>query len=129
MTPKQEAFVREYLIDLNATQAAIRAGSSEPNKQGPRLLVNVGIAAAIKAAMEGRAERTEITADWVLNGIRDLVKTCLEKEEFTVAMRGYELLGKHHGLFPNKVDVTVTDSIASDLEHARRRAAEAHTRH
>jgi phage terminase small subunit len=68
VTPKQEAFVREYLIDLNATQAAIRAGYSErtAEQQGPRLLGNVGVAAAIAAAQQERARRVQIDADWVL---------------------------------------------------------------
>lgn len=68
LTPKQKRFVEEYLIDLNATQAAIRAGYSQrtANEQGARLLVNVSIAAAIEAAKEKRSERTEITQDMVL---------------------------------------------------------------
>lgn len=68
LTAKQQRFVAEYLIDLNATQAAIRAGYSEKTalQQGPRLLGNVGVAAAIAAAKRERSERTEIDADWVL---------------------------------------------------------------
>lgn len=68
MTPKQAAFVREYLVDLNATQAAIRASYSAKTaeQQGSRLLGNVEVAAAIAAAQRERSERTEITADRVL---------------------------------------------------------------
>ncbi len=68
LNEKQKQFVREYLIDLNATQAAIRAGHSEKTArlQGQRLLTNVDIAKAIDAAKNERAERTEITADYVL---------------------------------------------------------------
>lgn len=68
LTPKQEQFVREYLIDLNATQAAIRAGYSEKTatEQGARLLTYVNVANAIQTAMSKRAKRTEITADRVL---------------------------------------------------------------
>jgi phage terminase small subunit len=68
LTPKQRAFVREYLIDLNATQAAIRAGYAEvsASAEGSRLLGNVKVAAAVEAAMKSRAERTDITADRVL---------------------------------------------------------------
>lgn len=68
LTPKQARFVQEYLIDLNATQAAIRAGYSAKTaeQQGPRLLGNVGVAEAIAAGQAKRAERTEITADRVL---------------------------------------------------------------
>jgi phage terminase small subunit len=68
MTPKQEAFVREYLIDLNATQAAIRAGYSArtANEQGARLLAHVSVRSAVQDGVSQRAERTEITADRVL---------------------------------------------------------------
>lgn len=73
LTPKQRAFVREYLIDLNATQAAIRAGYSERSAhvEGVRLLKNAKIDAAVSSAMKMRADRTEITADRVL---RELAK-------------------------------------------------------
>lgn len=68
LTPKQKRFVDEYLIDLNATQAAIRAGYSPKtaNEQGARLLVNVSIAKAIQEARDKRQQRTEITQDRVL---------------------------------------------------------------
>lgn len=68
LTPKQRAFVREYLIDLNATQAAIRAGYAESGAsvEGSRLLANAKIKAAVDAAMQNRAERVGITADMVL---------------------------------------------------------------
>jgi hypothetical protein len=68
LTPKQQRFVDEYLIDLNATQAAIRAGYSERNagKIGPELLGKTRITAAITDAMKAREARTEITQDMVL---------------------------------------------------------------
>jgi len=68
MTPKRAAFVREYLIDLNATQAAIRAGYSAKSAStiGEALLRKYEIKAAVAAAMKERAGRTEITADRVL---------------------------------------------------------------
>lgn len=69
LTPKQQRFVDEYLIDLNATQACIRAGYSAKtaNEQGARLLVNVSIQQAIQQAMDKRQQRTQINADYVLN--------------------------------------------------------------
>lgn len=68
LTPKQERFVAEYLVDLNATQAAIRAGYSErtADKQGSQLLGKTSIAAAIQEAQAKRSDRTEITQDRVL---------------------------------------------------------------
>lgn len=69
LTDKQKLFTDEYLIDLNATQAAIRAGYSvkTANEQGARLLANVSISDAISKAMATRSRRTGITADRVLN--------------------------------------------------------------
>ena len=68
LTPKQATFVREYLVDLNATQAATRAGYSArtANEQGARLLANASVAAAVRAGQEKRAAKTEITAERVL---------------------------------------------------------------
>lgn len=68
LTAKQRAFVREYLIDLNATQAAIRAGYSEKTagQVGAENLKKPEIATAISGAMDLRAKRTEITADRVM---------------------------------------------------------------
>jgi phage terminase small subunit len=70
----QKRFAREYIVDLNATQAAIRAGYSENTaySQGQRLLKNVEIQAQIQKAMDKRAERTEITADKVLQKLAQI---------------------------------------------------------
>ncbi|MHC8321214.1 terminase small subunit [Pseudomonas sp. GB2N2] len=68
LTGKQALFVDEYLIDLNATQAAIRAGYSArtANEQGCRLLANVSVQAALQERMQKRAQKTEITQEKVL---------------------------------------------------------------
>jgi phage terminase small subunit len=67
VTPKQEAFVREYLLDLNSSAAARRAGyRGDPNTIGPRLLANVGVRSLIEKAQQERAERVQVDADWVL---------------------------------------------------------------
>lgn len=68
MTKKQKLFVEEYLIDLNATQAAIRAGYSPDtaNEQGSRLLANVSISNEISRAMAERSKRTGVNADRVV---------------------------------------------------------------
>ena len=74
MTPKQQRFVEEYLVDLNATQAAIRAGYSEKtaSQQGEQLLKKLEIAQAVEAAMSERAERVEIEQDRVLKELARL---------------------------------------------------------
>lgn len=79
MTPKQQRFVEEYLIDLNATQAAIRAGYSERTayRTGADCLKKPQIAAAISEAQAARAKRTEINADWVLRRLAEEVEADL----------------------------------------------------
>ena len=68
LSSKQKNFVLQYLIDPNATKAALHAKYSELTapQQGARLLKNVKVLAAIKKAQEERLERTETKADWVL---------------------------------------------------------------
>jgi phage terminase small subunit len=68
LTPKQQRFVDEYLVDLNATQAAIRAGYSRKTAHscGPRMLENADVARAVAEAQAARAERVHIKADDVL---------------------------------------------------------------
>jgi phage terminase small subunit len=68
LNPKQRAFVAEYLIDLNATQAAIRAGYKEnaANRAGWRLLRLTQVEAAVAEAMAARAERTRVSLDRVI---------------------------------------------------------------
>lgn len=69
LTPKQRRFVEEYLVDLNATKAAIRAGYSAKTAefQASRLLRNVKVQEAIAERMKAREKRTEITQDRVLS--------------------------------------------------------------
>lgn len=68
LTAKQQLFVQEYLVDLNATQAAIRAGYSAKTaySQGERLLRNVEVSQAVSEAKAERSEKTKIDAQWVL---------------------------------------------------------------
>jgi len=144
MTPKQQAFVREYLIDLNGTQAAMRAGYSArtANEQAARLLANASVSQAVQEAMDKRAERTELTADYVLSGIREVAERCMERApvmigrgdtraqaiddegrhvwsfDATGANKAFELLGKHLKLFTDKVEHSGEMSIVVSEEDA-----------
>jgi phage terminase small subunit len=74
LTPKQAAFVEEYLVDLNGTQAAIRAGYSAKtaNVTSSKLLAKANVAEAVARATMKRSARTEITADRVLTELAKL---------------------------------------------------------
>lgn len=68
LTDKQRRFVEEYLVDLNATQAAIRAGYSKKtaHRIGAENMQKPVIQEALQERMNARSQRTEITADRVL---------------------------------------------------------------
>ncbi|WP_339451564.1 terminase small subunit [Pseudomonas sp. JAI120] len=74
LTQKQRLFVDEYLIDLNATQAAIRAGYSKKTagQIGDENLKKPQIAESIKEAMDSRNKRVQINADYVLNRLVEI---------------------------------------------------------
>ena len=140
LTKKQEMFVKEYLVDLNATQAAIRSGYSQKTafSIGVENLRKPYIQEAIQKAMEKRSKKTEITAEYVLEGIRDTVERCrqyqpvLDRKGEQVyidtpngvsapayifdaknVLRGLELLGKHLGILNEKMSVDHTNSDGS----------------
>lgn len=126
LTAKQQRFIDEYLVDLNATQAAIRAGySAKTAKQiGSRLLTNVDIASGIARRQEARSEKAELSEAWILDKLRDNVersmvavpvmvfdhdkKQMVESGEYTyqgnVANKALELIGKHRGMFVERTE-------------------------
>lgn len=150
LTDKQRSFVDEYLIDLNATQAAIRAGYKAGNAQraseiGSELLQKTPVSDAIARAMAERSRRTGVNADRVVaelakiafvnaedvidaetatiktNAAREdtaaiqsvKVKTFgedgLEREiKMADKIKALELLGKHLGMFKDKVELSGT---------------------
>ena len=119
LTNKQALFCKEYLVDLNATQAAIRSGYSEKtaDRIGPENLCKLVVKEEIQRLQQIRAEKVNITAEDVLKDILDTRRACEEnmilKTEFgdkldSTAINGRnkanELLGKHLKLFTDKVE-------------------------
>lgn len=76
---RQAQFANEYLVDLNATQAAIRAGYSAKTggSQGFGLLKKPEIQIAVQNAQAERIERTKVDADWVVSRLSDWLKRTL----------------------------------------------------
>ena len=111
LSPKQAAFVAEYLIDLNATQAAIRAGYSEKtaDRIGAQLLGKTWVREALEKAQARRAEKVERTALDVLKDIQSVTREAREGGDLKPALKGLELEGKHLGMFLNRVDMTSSD--------------------
>lgn len=100
LTPKQELFCTEYMIDLNATQAAIRAGYSKHTAQaiGAENLTKPLIAAEISRLFTERTTKTKIDAEYVLIKSNELLIRCMaEGVDFNAAGAGkaLDLIGKH----------------------------------
>lgn len=131
LTPKQEMFCREYLVDLNGAAAAVRAGYSEKtaNRIASENLSKPDIMERVAELKRERTKRVEITADYVLSNLQEVVERCMQREpvmcrtgqvidedgnhlwEFDSkgALRGLELMGKHIGLFSDKVQLSGND--------------------
>lgn len=137
LTDKQQVFVCEYLKDMNATQAAIRAGYSAKNADSyaAQLISKPKVSRAIEEALEARKERTQVTQDYVVKGLMEVAERCLQRKpvmEFDRterrmvqakddegrdlwcfdsqgANRAFELLGKHLGIFLDKKEITGKD--------------------
>lgn len=104
LTAKQQAFVSEYLVDLNATQAAIRAGYKEKNAYqiGAENLRKPQIQKAIQEAREAREKSTRYNAAWIIDQIAEIAKD--PEQSARDRLKALELLGKHHGLWEKKED-------------------------
>lgn len=159
LTNKQQRFVEEYLIDLNATQAAIRAGYSvkTANEQGCQNLTKLSIQQAISEKMAERSKRTGVNQDRVVlelakiafvkmtdivdnqGRIKDSATdddlSCIESMKYKESesdtgssmerevkispkLKALELLGKHLGMWNDKLDVTITQPTVISGEDA-----------
>jgi phage terminase small subunit len=107
MTPKQESFVREYLLDSNATQAATRAGYSArtANEQGARLLANASVAAAISEARRKIAERADFTVDEHMDTLARLRDQAEKEGKYSAAVSAEMARGKVAGFYVDRVEM------------------------
>jgi len=127
LTDKQEAFCREYLIDLNGTQSAIRAGYSKKTARSiaDENLTKPDIVSRVKELMSERAERVERTADDVLRDLMavraDAMQTVTDRDgnrimfNHAAALKAIELEGKHLKMFTDRTEVTGADGGPIDM--------------
>lgn len=111
MTPKQQRFVEEYLIDLNATQAAIRAGYSQKTAQqiGAENLTKPVIADAIASKRAGVTASAERSFESVLVSLETDLALARALGQPAAAITAAVHIGKHLGMWPTKVTVYTPD--------------------
>ena len=121
LNPKQATFCQEYLVDLNATQAAIRAGYSAKTAEfiGYQLLQKTPVASTIQSLMDKRSAIVALTAADVLRDINlvkaDAMTKAADKDgnlamvNHAAALKALELQGKHLKMFTDKLEHTGAD--------------------
>ncbi len=140
LTAKQRRFCDEYLIDLNATQAAIRAGYSEKNarniasenlakpniktyidermaeKESQLIATQDEVLKYLTSVLRGESQSTEIVVEGTGDGCseaRTLKKEPSEKER----LRAAEMLGKRYGLYTDKVETDVDMALTVNIDY------------
>lgn len=111
LTPKQSLFVKEYLVDLNATQAAIRAGYSKKTAKsiGQENLTKPDVAAEIERAKQKRTNKVEITAEYVLRRINEEANYFDEGASHSARVSALKLLANHTDVCKEKHEFTGAD--------------------
>jgi len=119
LTAKQQRFVEEYLVDLNATQAAIRAGYSPKSAYaiGSENLTKPEVKAALHAAQAEVATKAKITRDYLIEHANDIMLKAKANGAWAAARGAIELLAKLTGHLVEKRDLRVIRSVA-DLSDA-----------
>lgn len=129
LTEKQERFVTEYLVDLNAAAAARRAGYSDnsASEQGYQLLQKTSVRQAVQDAMHERELRTQVTQDKVVQELsaiafRDASDGSDTELRYCNKLRALELLGKHLGMFTDRVEANVSPMAFDVVPLSRRKS-------
>ncbi|MBU6231616.1 terminase small subunit [Patescibacteria group bacterium] len=119
-TPRQSAFVSEYIKDFDATAACRRAGYSGPNlnRIGHTMLRHPGIRAAIDHLQAEQAKAFDVDVGYVVRKLTKTLERCEDDENFNpnAVLRAAELLGKYLGMFIEKKEITGKDGGAIQYE-------------
>lgn len=147
-TAKTRRFIDEYLADpdMNAKAAAIRAGYSEKSAsvRACQILADPAVKAEIEKEIKARSERTQVDKDFVINALVDVLKmskgeipiihskvgregvetTNIRKTNLQAANKAAELLGRHLGMFTDKVETHDKPSLGETMAEISKRNAE-----
>lgn len=141
LSVREEAFCREYLVDMNGTRAAVRVGFPEPSASNTayRLLKRDEILTRVQELARQRSVASRITAQSVLDNLQLVLDRCLQavpvldrdgnqtgewQFDSRGATKALELMGKHLAMFTEKVEVSTTVGLADRLRAALSRVDE-----
>lgn len=118
LSEKQKRFCEEFLVDLNATQAVVRAGynTKYPNRIAFQLMENTAVRIAIDGLRAERSKGSDVTKDFVLRGIQKAIRQAEESNNTNAVLRGYELLARHLGMFVERTEISGPDGDAIKME-------------
>lgn len=131
LTDKQKKFADEYLIDMNATAAYLRAGykcsEAAARSSASDLLTNPNISEYIESKQKKLEIKTEVTAEWVLKEFIENHKMAREVGELAVSNKALESIGRHLGMFNDRMKVDANNvnmntdltNLSSDERRAR----------
>jgi phage terminase small subunit len=107
LSPKQARFVDEYMVDMNATQAAIRAGYSPKyaDRQASKLVGDSRVSAQIQRRKNHLAQRADVTAADILQAHVRIARVCEADERYSEAIRAWELAGKQLGVYTEQTAI------------------------
>lgn len=134
LSPRQRRFIEEYLICMDCTEAARRVGYKFPNTQGPRTRRLPAVEAAIEAVFAERKNAKRVDAERVLAELAEIAFAPKGEVNNREKVASLNLLGKHVGLFSDRMELTGRNGgpieldkhgaaarIAALMEKARRR--------
>ncbi len=127
MSPKQQRFVEEYLVDHNATQAAIRAGYSPKTAYsiGHENLKKPEIAAAIAAGEARLRRKTEVSISSLSEEMRENRDLAIKNNQASAATQATRGIAKLHGLLVERSEVKTTSDMTLEQTRARIKEIEA----
>ena len=126
LSPKQQRFVEEYCVDLNATQAYIRAGYTGKGaaQSASALLTNPKVADAITKQRAKVSAKTEVTREWIIEQMLYMYNQNVDgilPGAVGVASKQIENLGKIKGLYTEKLELTGKQTISFNIKTGRKK--------
>ena len=126
LSDRQKVFCEEYLKDLVASKAAVRAGYAPKNAKQVafQLMENKAVRIAIDGLRGERTSNSDVTKDFVLRGIQKAIMLAEDSGNLNALLRGHELLARHLGMFIERTEISGPDGEAIKYEKAKEDAAD-----